>query len=194
MKIHTSISVLIVSLFALASCDDGTAVSDAYAARKPQVKIDAEYLKKITSSPKAVISYMSGNTGRNYSSGHGSQIEYTASNGTLALWYPGNNKVVKGYWKAQKSTKGDVQVCFKYPSSSFNPVTQETGGRWECTSAKLALAFDVERVSGDPFNLASGAIPFVLPRGQNISFAEIGSKTGIQPEKLNALQAPMQLK
>src|SRR5688500_2778608 len=41
---------------------------------------------------------VSGKTKLVYQLGHGVYVEYTAPDGQLRMWYPGNEKVVKGGW------------------------------------------------------------------------------------------------
>jgi hypothetical protein len=68
--------------------------------------------------------------------GHGTQVEYYAPNGLAFLWYPGNHRPVPSRWKLEhkKNIYGTYlyAICFLYPSRSYNPLTHESGGDWEC--------------------------------------------------------------
>ena len=94
---------------------------------------------------------------------HGTQIEYHKPNGTSFLWYPGNQSAVPAAWKVEMRENGH-SVCWKYPSSSFNPLTQQAGGKFECSPDFVYFYGLTEVVVGDPFRLASGALPFPLPK------------------------------
>lgn len=97
-----------------------------------------------------------------HDSGHGTQIEYNAPNGRSYLWYPGNSVVLPAYWRVQ----GD-EICYLYPSSSYNPLTQTRGGGWECQSANSSLSRTTQRARGDLFGLSRRSRPpFVLSADQ----------------------------
>lgn len=105
-----------------------------------------------------------------YGPGHGSQVEYYDAKGRSWLWYPGNDIVLPGHWKAD----GD-SLCFKYTPNSYNPVTGANGATWECTSM---ASFDKQVrdvAAGDVFGLAKRAkVPFSLPRGKTSIPALLG--------------------
>lgn len=112
-----------------------------------------------------------------YEPQHGTQVELHAATGQTYLWYPGNSVVVAGEWKVQQnpnltlssggSTKPSPEICFRYPETSFNPVTKKSGGDWQC---RVSIAYGVnlkENRQGDVFNLAKQpTVPFVLPKSQ----------------------------
>lgn len=90
--------------------------------------------------------------------GHGTQVEYLGPDGMSYLWYPGNRVVVPAPWKIRSS-----QMCFRYPSRSYNPVTGERGGRWECNPLSVYARTIVEQTRSDIFGLAKRkTVPFVL--------------------------------
>jgi len=93
--------------------------------------------------------------------GHGTQVEYFAPNGRAFLWYPGNTRSVPSYWKIEKGTRSHL-ICFQYPANSYNRLTKQSGGNWEC--AKLGFwAKDITEIRGkDIFSLSSGRVPHSL--------------------------------
>jgi hypothetical protein len=101
-----------------------------------------------------------------HDSRHGTQVEYNAADGSTYLLYPGNAVIVKGSWKVTRTDKPNVyNMCFKYPANSYNPVTQQAGGNWECQIAGFYLARQVENMEGDVLGLSSRTeVPFVLAR------------------------------
>ncbi|MGC4024338.1 MAG: hypothetical protein QM744_03815 [Mesorhizobium sp.] len=107
---------------------------------------------------------------------HGTQIEYLSPDGSTYLWYPGNAAVLPGRWKLQKQYYGS-EICFLYGSYTYNPVTRQTGGNWECDIAAYYLLDRDEIVDGDPLKL-SKRIPYVLPANKNISIAEAMKNAG----------------
>lgn len=101
-----------------------------------------------------------------YDRGHGTQVEYMAKNGKTYLLYPGNKVVVRGTWKLDRTDKPKVfNLCFKYPGNSYNPMTKQAGGGWECQPAGFALTDVVDSAEGDVLGLAkSEKVPFVLSK------------------------------
>lgn len=94
-----------------------------------------------------------------YQDGHGVYIEYTAPDGRLFMWYPGNNKVVYGEWGVQK-VKNKPLMCFKY-FNSYHGVTGEFEPE-ECINQMQILSQSsvLDLWEGDAFNLASGKLPY----------------------------------
>lgn len=101
-----------------------------------------------------------------YDRGHGTQVEYMARNGKTYLLYPGNKVVVRGNWKLDRTDEPKVfNLCFKYPGNSYNPVTGQAGGGWECRPAGFSLVDVVDSAEGDVLGLAkSEQVPFVLSK------------------------------
>lgn len=98
-------------------------------------------------------------TQQSYSPGHGMQIEYLAADGASWLWYPGNTRVLAGQWKAE-----GADICFRYGKNSYNPVTRQRGGDWECAPLKVYNSTLVTSTKGDIFGLAGRKkVPFDLP-------------------------------
>lgn len=109
-----------------------------------------------------------GATHLGYSKQHGTQVEFLSPDGRAFLWYPGNRAVVIGAWTAEpnirKDNSGPGAICFRYGPNTYNPVTRQGGGAKNCVPAKWFLHGESGYVRGDPFNLASGRIPFVMER------------------------------
>lgn len=101
-----------------------------------------------------------------YNRAHGTQVEYMAKNGKTYLLYPGNSVVVRGAWKLDRTDKPNVfSLCFKYPGNSYNPITKQAGGGWECQPAGFSLVDVVDSANGDVLGLAkSEGVPFVLSK------------------------------
>ena len=66
-----------------------------------------------------------------YDRGHGTQVEYYDKSGSY-LWYPGNTVILPGAWKVSAEAVPGGHICFRYPTSSLNPVTGVKGWDWEC--------------------------------------------------------------
>jgi hypothetical protein len=101
---------------------------------------------------------LAGQTIMSFDPGHGTQIEYFDKSGRTFLWYPGNRVVLPGAWKIQGE-----DICFAYGANTYNPVTGQAGGNWECQDLTLNQSFAVERQAGDVFGLSTSKTPpFVL--------------------------------
>ena len=112
---------------------------------------------------KSLIANM---TMMSYDRAHGTQVEFIARNGRTYLLYPGNTVIVKGEWKLNRTKKPNVfDMCFRYPSNTFNPATGQKGGGWECQAAGFYLRDIAEVKEGDVLGLSkSSAAPFELQR------------------------------
>lgn len=118
---------------------------------------------------------------------HGTQIEYHGPNGKSALWYPGNSRTVPANWKIRfDGPERGHDVCWQYPSRSYNPVTGQSGGRFECTPDWLYFPGVVQIVQGDPFELASGRVPFPLPKGEYTA-EELAKAAGIPDSRIRTV-------
>ncbi len=94
---------------------------------------------------------------------HGFQVNFISSGGDAWLWYPGNAASVPEEFKADKIREQRV-LCWRHPSNSRNPVTNKSGGGFACEPLLFAKKRVVSELRGDPFRLASGAVPFRLSR------------------------------
>lgn len=107
--------------------------------------------------PQSNMTYLS------FSNGHGFQVNFIGENGKAWLWYPGNRASLPEEWKRQKVGTVDA-ICWRHPTNSHNPVTGQDGGGFSCAPLDLQQKTIVSVIDGDPFNLKSGAIPYVLDR------------------------------
>lgn len=108
--------------------------------------------------------------------GHGTQIEYFAANGMAFLWYPGNRRPVPARWKLEKQA-GGYDICFKYPSRSYNPITRQHGGHWQCRSFGGFAARIKEIRENDVFKLSTGRLPHVLNKSETTFDTLLGGQT-----------------
>lgn len=120
-----------------------------------------------------------------YGRSHGTQVEYLGSNGMSYLWYPGNRVVLPAPWKYQKN-----QICYLYGTNTYNPVTKQPGGSWECQPIATSKQTTVETAKGDVFGLAQRkTVPFVLPRARTtlstLAGRPVGSKRFAKPNKID---------
>lgn len=97
-------------------------------------------------------------------SGHGIYVEYTAPDGRLMMWYPGNAAVVTGSWAISESFS-PPRACFKY-FSAYHGVTGEYEPN-ECVSAvqTLSEAYVIDKRPGDVFELSTKGIPYSKSAG-----------------------------
>ena len=70
-------------------------------------------------------------TGNTLIQGHGFQISYYADDDQSWLWYPGNQRSLPEEWKVE-----DRQICYRHPDGTYNPVTREIGGHFQCQSLR----------------------------------------------------------
>ncbi len=91
--------------------------------------------------------------------GHGIYVEYTAPDGRLFMWYPGNSAVVTGTWGVSESFS-PPRACFKY-FSAYHGVTGEYEPN-ECVAAvqTLSEAYVLDKRAGDVFELSTKGIPY----------------------------------
>lgn len=115
----------------------------------------------------------SGATTLDYSEQHGTQVEYMAADGRAYLWYPGNSRVVVGQWKTQTARNGAGEICFRFGTNTYNPVTKTRGGYWNCRNGRGFIFLEEEYTTGDPFNLESGRIPYVMPKSRKMTFKSL---------------------
>lgn len=96
--------------------------------------------------------------------GHGIYVEYTAPDGRLYMWYPGNFVTVGGAWGIVESYS-PPRACFKY-YGAYHGVTGEFEPN-ECVPAAQTLsnAFVVDKRQGDVFGLSSEGVPYTKSAG-----------------------------
>lgn len=136
------------SLSALMACD--STLTEA-----PQ----QETLSSIMARPVAVASYpTAGRTYLSFSQAHGFQVNYLGTGGRAWLWYPGNRSGVPELWRVKDGTS----ICFSHPTNTYNPVTKQRGGSEQCSPLDLSRKLTISVLSGDPYNLSSGQVPYRL--------------------------------
>ncbi|WP_240231574.1 hypothetical protein [Devosia lacusdianchii] len=112
--------------------------------------------------PLAHAEQLGGYTNMTWDAGHGTQVEYLSTRGKAYLWYPGNAVILEGRWKRE-----GTNICFAYGENTYNPVTGNQGGDWECMPSDLYQAASTERMQGDVLALADRATPpFRLDRAR----------------------------
>ncbi len=96
--------------------------------------------------------------------GHGIYVEYTAPDGRLLMWYPGNGGVVGGTWGISDDFS-PPRACFKY-FSAYHGVTGEFEPN-ECVATEQTLsgAYVVDSRKGDVFELRTKGIPYSKSAG-----------------------------
>lgn len=96
--------------------------------------------------------------------GHGIYVEYTAPDGRLYMWYPGNFITVSGTWGISEEFY-PPRACFKY-INAHHGVTGEFEPN-ECVPAYQTLsgAYVIEKREGDVFQLSTNGIPYVKSIG-----------------------------
>lgn len=104
-----------------------------------------------------------GRTYLTFSGAHGFQVNYMGTDGATQLWYPGNFGGLTGAYKRDKIGGRDV-LCWRYGAKTYNPVTKTQGGDFACEPLDFARKTVVAQLRGDPFGLASGKVPYRLPR------------------------------
>lgn len=119
----------------------------------------SEAYRNAQKSPDSARAFLSDTTFFGTDLFHGAQIEYLAADGKTFLWYPGNSRPVQGEWKIQEALFGP-DICFRYGPNTRNPITGSSDSSWYCDDFRDWRAI----LKGDPFNLASGKLPFVLPK------------------------------
>ena len=155
-----------LALSLLVACADPSPYQSNGQPKPIFTETEAAGIAKATTSVSAGTQFLSNATALTIGGGHGTQIEYLSADGTTDLWYPTNGRTVPGYWKVIDFAPGLPGICFLYGSNTYNPVTREGGGAWECDSPlKEYLSRVTQLIDGDPFRLATGKVPFVLPRG-----------------------------
>lgn len=96
--------------------------------------------------------------------GHGIYVEYTAPDGRLLMWYPGNGGTVVGTWGISDDFS-PPRACFRY-FGAYHGVTGEFEPN-ECVSPEQTVsgAYVVDRRSGDVFELRTKGIPYTKSAG-----------------------------
>lgn len=159
-----------LGLFFLASC--GASIGDV-----PSLNLERF---KFSQNPIEMRNQLAGNTAKFDDARHGTQIEYFDPSGRAYLWYPGNRVSVPSEWKIEpgSTASSSATICFRYSSRSYNPVTRQFGGQWECRSSRIFGQSMTALIDGDEFDLSSGRIPRTMPRGETLSVSQVESLIG----------------
>lgn len=174
--LHKRVSMknFITLFLALAACE---ANPGADLIERQQAKL-GRYPSSVFQAAGLIARY-SDSTRLDYSTQHGTQIEYMSPTGRTYLWYPGNTQLVIGEWQTRPDRQKGGEICFRYPSATFNPATRTFGGNWSCRRAADFIWAEEEYTKGDPYQLSTGRIPFVLPRDEELDFRSLQRKTGV---------------
>lgn len=100
-----------------------------------------------------------GNTYLSFDPQHGFQVSYFATPDQSWLWYPRNARGVAEAWKIDGAL-----ICYRSAPNTYNPVTKQRGGDFDCTPASLERRQVVAQLPGDPFTLAKGTVPYPRPK------------------------------
>lgn len=149
---HAILMGLMLAIAGLAACDDAGPPS--------QQDILSDVLSRKNQFPDYP---QAGNTYLSFTLGHGFQVNYLAPQGRAWLWYPGNRAGVREDYKIGIAA-GRKAICWRHPKNSYNPVTGQSGGDFACEPLDLSQRTVVSVLPGDPFNLASGQVPYPLDR------------------------------
>lgn len=91
----------------------------------------------------------------------GLYASYTAPDGSLSAWFPGQQRTIAGRWGVSKFSAKAVAACFRYqrPGETREGPFQPD----ECVLPEQTLGqTDVlQQWPGDVFNLAGGSVPHV---------------------------------
>jgi hypothetical protein len=150
---------------------------------------------KTAASDSLLTQYLSGNTIWGISDakdgGHGTQVEFHSKQGRVFLWYPMNTRLVTGQWEVRTNSAGKPNICYKYQSNSFNPMTGQLGGDWECSATNWVRLGDA--IQGDPFGLASGRLPFAIPDRGYYAPGRLMAMANKDPRKVQMITTLSQL-
>lgn len=172
MRTHRALlSTLFVAGVALAGCDAPGSAPETDSASTMAVNTPLTDLV----SDKTVLTF----------GPHGTQVEYHAPNGQAFLWYPGNTAVVSADWKIQLDNRPE-NICWKYQTRSYNPLTGQPGGTWGCNNAPSYKNDIAQILDGDPFDLASGRVPYRMGKGA-YDAEDLARKANLPPNSLSTL-------
>ena len=96
--------------------------------------------------------------------GHGIYVEYTAPDGRLFMWYPGNGGTVTGTWGISEDFS-PPRACFKYLSAYHGMTGEFEPNECVATAQTLSGAYVVDSRPGDVFALRTKGIPYSKSAG-----------------------------
>jgi hypothetical protein len=129
--------------------------------------------------------FLSCKTRMSFMQGHGTQVSFTAPDGKVFLWYPGNRVVLSGQWEVRlraissRSTLSIyAEICFRYGTNTFNPVTGTAGNTWGCMPADLLASLTTDSADGDLFNLHQRPVPAFVLSPEKTSLKQLEERAG----------------
>jgi hypothetical protein len=128
----------------------------------------------------SIIELICGRTVHYFNPALGNQIEYTAPNGEAYLWHSLTERIVIGIWEVNEISPGVGEVCYKYLPGSFSDI--DPGSEFCFDYGALVADVPADGVrEGDPYNLASGEMPFPLPFENPMSVEDLRDAYPDQP-------------
>ena len=133
---------------------------------------EREYAERIAAQRHVFPDYPKvGTTYLHFDPQHKFQVEYYESRSRTWLWYGGNDVALPADWELRfQITSEDGtpltgnfrnRICWRYGQNTYNPATKQSGGQFDCTLLVNSLNLTVGALAGDPFDLASGNVPYV---------------------------------
>ena len=58
-------------------------------------------------------------------------------------------------------------------------MTGRQGGSWTCENGANVILAEEHYTRGDPFGLASGRLPFVMPKGAQLTMQDVARRAGL---------------
>lgn len=128
----------------------------------------------------SIVDLICGRTVHYFNTDLGNQIEYTAADGQAYLWYSGAETLITGTWEVTALSLDFGQVCYVYAPGSFGP--DDLGSTFCWSYEELLRDIPESGVrEGDPYDLASGSLPFVLPFDRVVSVESLQERFPDQP-------------
>lgn len=91
------------------------------------------------------------------------QVAHYSTDGTVSLWLPEKRDALTGLWRVEEQVSGEVPfVCLQYEERAPFSEFELPSGEWTCLSQDDMRPFVFAILTGDPFSLSSGEVPFVL--------------------------------
>lgn len=128
----------------------------------------------------SIIDLICGRTVHYFNPALGNQIEYTAPNGDAFLWHSQTDQLVIGIWEVNEINLDYGEVCYKYLPGSFSDLDPGSEFCFDYDALIADVPTDGVR-EGDPYNLASGQMPFPLPFDTPVSVEDLREAYPDQP-------------
>ena len=167
----------------LTGCAGNNSITPQDAQQKQIADIISTALERDQKVPTSKLrNFISNRTIKTYNRRFNTQIEFHSADGRTFLWFPGNRRIVKGWWKVERRTRSSpfsrkkysvATLCYRYGPNTYNPVTKESGGKWKCLYPGVVFKTKTSKRNGDVFGLSRRTtVPFVLQR-KKYTFAEV---------------------